>query len=405
MYDPGLRFEVSSFRPTIAKDEIRERLLEFIRRELSAFIHEDRIQTAAGEITIGYGGGFPVEMVLDRLLEITISKGVDESVHRFEELKDNGRGTYIFASLLNGIRVDQETEIFEGVRLVPLPSSEDRFPSFLSELPDFSGKFLSAKDFESKTLVIVDFGVSPMLVNPNLYPWNGRDESPFQHSSENDLATSFSGDTFCHALSMACNAPIQPLVWWRQFDDDQMYNVTGRSIDAPTKSIQADRISSSVPATRTEIDEAVLIYKKLANFRSRQLKSLSVSLNRWIKSKADGIQVDRMIDLGIAFESLFLSDSNPNRGEITYRFCLRGAHYLSESNEGRRAMFTEFKSIYDARSQAVHTGELQAPTKIHGRCVPEHQFVRHAQDLCLMALKKVIDSGRFPDWHHVVLGD
>ena len=66
-------------------------------------------------------------------------------------------------------------------------------------------------------------------------------------------------------------------------------------------------------------------------------------------------------------------------------------------------MYREFKSIYNARSRAVQTGELPNELKVHGRVVSHNEFVNHAQDLCLLVLKKIIDKGRFPDWHQMVL--
>ena len=169
--------------------------------------------------------------------------------------------------------------------------------------------FLSAKDVTSKSLVIVDWFVSPLLVDPDAYRWRGQEDPTFQHVEAYDSAIEFDVETFCHAMSLACNAPIQPLVWWRQIDDNHIFNVTRSSTGGAAKSIQADRISTLVPATRTEIGEAKRFYEKLLGFDTRQLKSLNMALNRWIKSKARGVVEDRMIDLGIAFESLLLRDS------------------------------------------------------------------------------------------------
>ena len=405
VYDPALRWEVLSYDIAIANQEIREKILLFIKRELSEFIQEDRIQSAAGELTIGYGGGFPVEMVLDKILEIAIRNGIEDAVWGFEELVKNSSGAYHFVILLNGLRVEKEIEIFSGARLVPMPTSPSELPSFLSELGHSPPHFPSVYDFVSKTMVIVDFSVSPLLVNPSSYPWDGKGASPFQRESESNLATHLDGDVFCQALSMACNAPIQPLAWWRQIDNDQMYNISGHSIDALTKSVQADRVSTSAPATQTEIDEAVRIYRKLTEWDAKTKNSLNVAISRWIKSMTDEVQVDKMIDLGIAFESLFLSDSGGNSGEIRYRFSLRGAYLMAEGGEEREAMFNEFKSIYNARSRAVHKGQFSGRLKVHGRTVPEHAFVKHAQDLCLMTLMKVVDDGKFPVWDELVLGN
>ena len=69
-----------------------------------------------------------------------------------------------------------------------------------------------------------------------------------------------------------------------------------------------------------------------------------------------------MIDLGIAFEALYLSETDYNR-EIRFRFSLHAAWHLEEKKEQRKALMEEFKAIYDWRSTVVHTGKLPNKTK------------------------------------------
>ena len=120
IYDFNLRLEVSSCQPTIANDITHGKLLEFLRVQLTRYIREDRIQSAAGEITFGYGDGFPIQMVLDKILDVAIVYGINEAVQGFEELLKNEQGEYQSLVLLNGVRIDDEAEIYEGVRIKPL---------------------------------------------------------------------------------------------------------------------------------------------------------------------------------------------------------------------------------------------------------------------------------------------
>ena len=97
--------------------------------------------------------------------------------------------------------------------------------------------------------------------------------------------------------------------------------------------------------------------------------------------------VDKMIDLGIAFESFFLGDNNR---EVTFRFSLRGALYLEQEIEARRRLIGELRDIYKYRSIAVHEGRLPDKEKVNGENVPMRQFIERSQDLLKRCLLKVI---------------
>ena len=59
-----------------------------------------------------------------------------------------------------------------------------------------------------------------------------------------------------------------------------------------------------------------------------------IAVKRWIKSKTSQEDVDRMIDLGIALESLYLPTGT--REQLTYQFRLRASKYLGENKEDRK---------------------------------------------------------------------
>ena len=409
-YDPNFTRVSPSYTPKITNAEAKQNLLKFISDELSEFIHEDRIDTASAEITIRYGGGYPIEMFLKKLLEIAIYEGIQGAIQEFDKCAKNIEVPNHRMVLLNGVHIERETEILEGVRLIPLPSSVADLPSYLSSIEFDPDHFLGPADFTSKTLAIVDFTTTPALVNPSTNPFDAGGSSPFEHVAQSEFASNFAPYLFCLALSLVCNSPVQPLAWWWYIDHGELYNVSGRSVGSLVKDTWADWISGSVPALDSEIKRAQCLYKKLLGFEPESLKPLRVAIDRWSKSKMVKSDEDKMIDLGIALEILFMHDPihNPNRssynGEIRYRFSIRGAWLLAENAVERKVLFKEFRKIYDSRSTAVHRGELVGKLKVHGRSVLVHEFVRHAQDLAMMALLKVIDNGKFPNWDELVFG-
>ena len=118
--------------------------------------------------------------------------------------------------------------------------------------------------------------------------------------------------------------------------------------------------------------------------------------------------VDRMIDLGIALEALYLMDTD-EKTELSFRLRLHAAWHLGKDEEDRRRLMKEFGEIYDWRSKVVHTGKL--PEKRVGRRKRKpftseevKQFIGRAQDLCRDSIMKILEDGKFPDWNNVILG-
>ena len=67
----------------------------------------------------------------------------------------------------------------------------------------------------------------------------------------------------------------------------------------------------------------------------------------------------------------------------------------------------KFKTIYDWRSKAVHTGKLSETVKIEkGQFVPISDFITEAQDICRDSIMKILEDGKFPDdWNDLILGE
>ncbi|MGH8588753.1 MAG: penicillin acylase family protein [Gammaproteobacteria bacterium] len=64
---------------------------------------------------------------------------------------------------------------------------------------------------------------------------------------------------------------------------------------------------------------------------------------------------DRLVDLVIAAESLFLGDL-ADRGEVRFRFALRAAKFIEHTSYNERDVYRVMRRAYDARSAVVHGG-------------------------------------------------
>ena len=316
----------------------------------------------------------------------------DDEVNRAIEMAEKSRKHFQQIVLLNGIGLETKIEVFPGVRLVPVLSSLGKkgkeIPRYLSEWAPAAG---SIEYFFDKTQLIIDSSAS----------------------------SEFNVEQFCQALSLACNSAVQiatVISVKKDPDPFSLVTYTGSTVSH----LLRDATKGS------DIQEAKRVYKLLGGLPLDVRRKLHIPINRWIKSHAKQSamfdrmidpeispkeipfapttrDVDKMIDLGIAFESIYLSDINATT-ELSFRFRLHASWYLGTDKKNRRTLLTEFKRIYELRSKAVHTGKLPKNVKIEDKSVPTLEFIKRAQDLCQQSIIKIVEDRQFPEWASLILG-
>ncbi|MCX4166286.1 MULTISPECIES: HEPN domain-containing protein [Paraburkholderia] len=150
-------------------------------------------------------------------------------------------------------------------------------------------------------------------------------------------------------------------------------------------------------------DEDIENYRVIVNDFSRLNDNVKnflytplVRLNLAIKHISE---VEKAIDLGIAMESLFLSDGDKN-APIALPLRLRGAWLLGETEEERENLYGKFQKLYDLRSSAVHSGSLGKGKQDKSNADLLADGVR----LCVSAILKIIKNGAMPKWTKLILG-
>ena len=401
---------ILSFAPHIVNGITKSKLLDFIRAEFAPFIREDQIQTASFFIMGGFTSGYPLDWFLKQLLNITIVRGIEGAVLAFDRCTKDTHGSFQYLALLEGIRLEAEIQVFEGIRLVPLPHSTSELPRYLPRHP---GLFLYLSDwpgriFIEKTLLIIDASVFPIFCKPfpELYEddfregnspfWVKVNDEKFSHFDEVDFY-----EKFCQALSLACNSTVQIALGWRSLAKDELYNLS-LGIDTSQFFRRLNPVGSATEIGDTQIEEAKRLYHILIELDADVREKLQIPIDRWIKSKTGGNIVDRMIDLGIAFEALYVPDSG--RGEIRFKLAVRAAWNLGKDKDDRNKLLTKFKQIYDHRSNAVHSGKLDEKVKFGGERIPISEFIKKAQDLCWESIMKVLEDRQYPNWNDLILG-
>lgn len=424
-YSENSLWIVNHFTPDIS-GHIRSKLLDFMREELDSFIHEDKILSATFYVCDGGDRhGTPLEDFLKQLLKITIFQGAEAAVSNFEMHTEETQGSFQTITLLEGIKLEAEIQVFEGIHLIPLPSSTSEFPTHF-------GWNISAKtphNSTGKTLLVIDHIIFPIFHKPSSLakapgepdgyilhlPGIGsplpidvpaewaKQRSRFKVEVDGgkfpDFREADFTNNFCQALSLACNSAIQFSMGWKFIVPHELFYA---GFSSSTSSAQGP-FGDSIQVGEVQIDKAKDLYEVLVNPVSNVGTQLQIPINRWIKSKASKDSVDKMIDLGIAFEALYLPKDNID--QLAFQFRLRASWYLGQDKTDREKLIDEFSAIYILRSKAVHNGEVPKKIKIRkGESLPTSEFIPRAQDLCRQSIMKILEEGKFPDWNDLILG-
>jgi hypothetical protein len=82
--------------------------------------------------------------------------------------------------------------------------------------------------------------------------------------------------------------------------------------------------------------------------------SYSFAIRRFNFAFERGLIADRIVDLVIAAEALFLADVGNDRGELTFRSSLRAAKFIKQTGLSELEVFRIMRKAYAARSAIVH---------------------------------------------------
>ena len=305
------------------------------------------------------------------------------------EMAEKSRKHFQQIALLKGIVLETEIEVFPGVRLVPFPPSLGKKGT---EIPRYVSEWASTVGidyFFHKTQLIID----------------------------SSRASEFNSEQFFQALSLVFNSAVQIATHLSVRKDEDPF-----SLVPYTGPIHSYSPRDTVKVS--DIEEAKRLYERLENLDFDVQRKLHIPINRWIKSHVEQSamfnrmidpeilpedipdspttrDVDKMIDLGIAFESLYLS----GRKKLSLKFRKRTSWFLKKNEEHRKALKEKFEKVYDLRCDAVHEGKLPRDVEIGGKSVPISEFIEQAQSLCQQSILKIIKNRQFPDWAKIHILD
>ena len=372
--DPLNNYYYLLYQPDITKEKTKADLLEFIRRELNQVIEDNKIGYTTYNVDGCAQNGFclvkrmipqshnlsDVSDVLEYLLKMSLAFGLDKTVLSFDQdsCPEGRYSLYHSITSLEGIRIGTEIQINNRVRLVPLPGNIEYKLNH-----SLYNRHRRHRD-KGTALLIIKCIRYALFHKPSGTNFVERQvvNLPFQVEA-NEIELSNQGmimnfrETFCEALSLACNTMVMFDYFW-EFSTVDVF----RSDDVEQKIWYLGPIGKSAEAGQSEIEEAIRLYRILEIFDQKPMGQYNqktkgifqIAIERWRQSKTYQNSENKIIDLGIALESLYLSGTE-SKNEIRFRFSLHAAWHLGEDKEHREeADLKKFKAIYDWRSAVVH---------------------------------------------------
>jgi hypothetical protein len=159
--------------------------------------------------------------------------------------------------------------------------------------------------------------------------------------------------------------------------------------------VQSHNLFSAYPLVSFPVDGAVVkrYFDALAAFNEKD--SLHRAIDRLGRARLARSPVDQALELGIAAEIALMHAETSGNTEITYKIGSRAAWLLGETATERTEIFGDIKQLYQARSQAVHSGILSAKSKVD---------LQAGDELVARTLAAILALGRFPEWSSLTMG-
>ena len=403
-YAPQLRSAVSTCSLNVNQPDLWERLVGFVRNELAEYVLQDKFESAAAVLPGSRPNSAPVDVIVRNLLRRAILDGEQAAARAFFESVSEPSCSIADYRALAGVQVDEEVEVFDGIWLVPLPDSPDELPPYLPE-DLFSvfgrrpGQVVDGRPWP-RTLLRIEYSVSPIFHKPaDTHTFDSAPDSHFIVAMKSKEVRDFDLAWFLHALSLSCGDPVRVAARWAAFlEPFEIFDLA--SLIGPTSTawwVQGDYQTGSSRLSKSAVEDLKKLYLNILRLDSNTKTNLQVPITRWAKSLGLGDATDQMIDLGIAFEALYLGNS---RDELSFRFALRASWYLGQNGADRQRLFPIFRNIYSNRSTAVHAGNFMERASDDDKW----KFIEQAQSLCRKSIVKIIKAGKLPDWDALVLG-
>ena len=289
-------------------------------------------------------------------------------------------------ALIEGIGIKEQVAMAgHGIRLSRMPISKDDLPSSFPEWSD-----LSLTRLRRGVILSVDHEVRPALYHPNDIAnedahWDLRTQAPASRALRG-----YTLDGFCQHLALAANGYVAWNLRWEDFGELEAFCLGGGGGFGHGTNIGA----RGTRITGAQLEDAARTLLRVGELEEQSLRKFEIALSRWVQSKRPGKLEDRLIDIRVSLEALYVVKERDKKKQ-TGKHSGRHLGGTDEERAGRRELI---ERVYSEASEVVHAGviddELEADERLD-----------QAQGACRGSLLQVLKDGGFPDWRGLVSGE
>ncbi|MDD5531023.1 MAG: HEPN domain-containing protein [bacterium] len=146
-------------------------------------------------------------------------------------------------------------------------------------------------------------------------------------------------------------------------------------------------------------------FKKFVNdflvYEIKESSPLNIALTRFNYAYERGRAEDKLIDMMVSFEALFLKGGE--KAEFSYRLALRTAVLLENNGDERNKIFSSMREAYNARSKVVHGETMNI--FLNEKSILAKDFVLQIEDYLRKSLNKFILLYKQGEKHDDILAE
>ena len=401
-YAPDIRYAISSAQFEINNTETEAELLKAINEVLADYIKDGEIYTCVQR----YVSGKQIEAIMRKLLVRAITDGPQNAAQALLNSTTDSSCVFYKYVLITGVQIPEKMDIVDGMTLIPLPNSIADFPYHIPSIPDAPDnmKEIGIRGLEAKTLVRTECETYPILKRPEgEYTLTSGPERHFTIKSKVENCQDHEIDILLQSLSLVGECKAKAVMAWESYLNYEVFD-TGPSVSldrigyitlGPGQwSHTATQLSKS--QMRSVKDTFVTLTQSPANL----WESLNIPISRWAESLDAKSEIDKIIDLSIALESLYVTDGRSGPGVL---LALHAAWHLGKSKSDRKNLRNEFQQFYRMRSDAIHAGKLR--DRWSNPQFNTQNIISRFQKLGREGIISIIRAGKRPCWKDLVMGD
>ena len=357
----------------------------FVRNLLGKFIVDDRIGSGVANL-MSYDKDVSVDEFTLSLVREAAVIGPEATAQLLSSWMDSEPLRYKIQFVLWGAHFPGSFALDDGVSVMEIPNDRNAIHKHLP-FPDSVMWRQRDIDFLNKAKVSIECEATPALWDPRKH------ESPLKPTWTAKKLSGWPVEQFCQALSVSCDQFVSWKLWWCDIGDLVMFNSgTSSMTELPAHSYDSMTTEfSTAQLTQSHFEDTFDLLTKLESTKEK----LDVAIGRWNRSKRRDITLsDKHIELRIALEALYLSDT---REELGFRLATRGAWHLGANFEERKEYRKILHAVYDRASTTIHASTRAFTEK-------DREYLAIAQDLCRRGILKRLEESKMPDWDDLILG-